>query len=57
MPYKKFRLSTAPNAPSLLKMCVIADADRALAIAGVMGGQQSEIGFASRNYIDPVRVV
>src|SRR5580658_1213956 len=29
-------------------MCVIADASRALAIAGVMGGSESEIGFSSR---------
>ena len=33
------------------EMCVIADADRALAIAGVMGGQESEISFASRNLL------
>jgi phenylalanyl-tRNA synthetase beta chain len=30
-------------------MCVIADASRAVAIAGVMGGSESEIGFSSRN--------
>lgn len=30
-------------------MCVIADASRAVAIGGVMGGAESEIGFASRN--------
>jgi phenylalanyl-tRNA synthetase beta chain len=32
-------------------MCVIADAARAVAIGGVMGGQDSEIGFASRNIL------
>jgi phenylalanyl-tRNA synthetase beta chain len=32
-------------------MCVIADASRAVAIAGVMGGAESEIGFASRNIL------
>ncbi|HTR47204.1 MAG TPA: phenylalanine--tRNA ligase subunit beta [Verrucomicrobiae bacterium] len=32
-------------------MCVIADASRAVAIAGVMGGAESEIGFASRNLL------
>ena len=32
-------------------MCVIADAARAVAIAGVMGGSESEIGFASRNIL------
>jgi phenylalanyl-tRNA synthetase beta chain len=43
-------------------MCVIADASRALGIAGVMGGAESEIGFASRNillesaWFDPVTV-
>jgi phenylalanyl-tRNA synthetase beta chain len=43
-------------------MCVIADASRALGIAGVMGGSESEIGFSSRNillesaWFDPVTV-
>ena len=43
-------------------MCVIADAARAVAIAGVMGGAESEIGFASRNillesaWFDPISV-
>ena len=43
-------------------MCVIADASRAVAIAGVMGGSESEIGFASRNillesaWFDPITV-
>lgn len=43
-------------------MCVIADAARAVAIGGVMGGADSEIGFSSRNillesaWFDPVSV-
>jgi phenylalanyl-tRNA synthetase beta chain len=43
-------------------MCVIADATRALGIGGVMGGADSEIGFASRNllieaaWFDPISV-
>jgi phenylalanyl-tRNA synthetase beta chain len=43
-------------------MCVIADASRAVAIAGVMGGSESEIGFSSRNILlesacfDPISV-
>ena len=44
------------------EMCVIADASRAVAIAGVMGGAESEIGFSSRNvllesaWFDPIAV-
>jgi phenylalanyl-tRNA synthetase beta chain len=43
-------------------MCVIADGARAVGVAGVMGGAESEIGFASRNllleaaWFDPVSV-
>ncbi|MGC2418018.1 MAG: phenylalanine--tRNA ligase subunit beta [Candidatus Acidiferrales bacterium] len=43
-------------------MCVIADASRVVAIAGVMGGAESEIGFSSRNiliesaWFDPISV-
>jgi phenylalanyl-tRNA synthetase beta chain len=43
-------------------MCVIADASHAVAIGGVMGGAESEIGFASRNLLiesacfDPISV-
>lgn len=33
------------------EMCVIADAARPVAIAGVMGGAVSEIGFATRNIL------
>jgi phenylalanyl-tRNA synthetase beta chain len=43
-------------------MCVIADGERAVGVAGVMGGAESEIGFASRNllleaaWFDPISV-
>ena len=43
-------------------MCVIADAARPVAIGGVMGGADSEIGFSSRNillesaWFDPISV-
>jgi phenylalanyl-tRNA synthetase beta chain len=43
-------------------MCVIADASHAVAIAGVMGGSDSEIGFSTRNiliesaWFDPISV-
>jgi phenylalanyl-tRNA synthetase beta chain len=33
------------------EMCVIADATRAVAIAGVMGGAESEVGASSRNIL------
>jgi len=44
------------------EMCVIADGARAVAIAGVMGGAESEIGFSSKNiliesaWFDPISV-
>jgi phenylalanyl-tRNA synthetase beta chain len=44
------------------EMCVIADAARAVAIAGVMGGAESEIGPATRNvllesaWFDPISI-
>jgi phenylalanyl-tRNA synthetase beta chain len=44
------------------EMCVIADASRAVAIAGMMGGADSEIRFASRNillesaWFDPISI-
>jgi phenylalanyl-tRNA synthetase beta chain len=43
-------------------MCVVADAARAVGIGGVMGGQDSEIGFASKNillesaWFDPISI-
>jgi phenylalanyl-tRNA synthetase beta chain len=43
-------------------MCVIADGAHAVGVAGVMGGAESEIGFASRNllleaaWFDPISV-
>jgi len=43
-------------------MCVIADPTRAIAVGGVMGGAESEIGFSSRNillesaWFDPISV-
>ena len=43
-------------------MCVIADAARAVAIGGIMGGAESEIGFATRNvllesaWFDPISI-
>ena len=43
-------------------MCVIADASRAVAIGGVMGGAETEIGFSSRNlliesaWFDPISI-
>ena len=44
------------------EMCVIADAAHAVAIGGVMGGAESEIGFATRNillesaWFDPISI-
>jgi phenylalanyl-tRNA synthetase beta chain len=43
-------------------MCVIADASHAVAIGGVMGGAESEIGFSTRNilfesaWFDPISI-
>jgi phenylalanyl-tRNA synthetase beta chain len=58
------KIKTLDNAERTLArdMCVIADASRAVAIAGVMGGAESEIGFASKNillesaWFDPISV-
>ena len=44
------------------EMCLIADASHAVAIGGIMGGAESEIGFATRNvllesaWFDPISV-
>src|SRR5271154_6899327 len=61
-PGEKIRtLDGAERAPAK-DMCVIADASRAVAIAGVMGGAESEIGFSSRNillesaWFDPISI-
>lgn len=58
------KLRTLDNVERTLTkdMCVIGDASRALGIGGVMGGADSEIGFASRNilleaaWFDPISV-
>ncbi|HWF38967.1 MAG TPA: phenylalanine--tRNA ligase subunit beta [Candidatus Acidoferrales bacterium] len=58
------KIRTLDNAERTLTkdMCVIADASRAVAIAGVMGGTESEIGFSTRNiliesaWFDPISV-
>jgi phenylalanyl-tRNA synthetase beta chain len=58
------KIRTLDDAERTLKpdMCVIADASRAVAIAGVMGGSESEIGFETRNiliesaWFDPISV-
>jgi phenylalanyl-tRNA synthetase beta chain len=58
------KIKTLDNAERTLakEMCVIADASRAVAIAGVMGGAESEIGLASRDillesaWFDPISV-
>jgi phenylalanyl-tRNA synthetase beta chain len=49
----KEKMKTLDGAERTLtsEMCVIADADRPVAIAGVMGGEESEISFASRNLL------
>ncbi|HXN65670.1 MAG TPA: phenylalanine--tRNA ligase subunit beta [Candidatus Acidoferrales bacterium] len=49
----KEKLKTLDGAERILVpgVCVIADVDRAQAIGGVMGGQESEIDFASRNLL------
>ncbi len=44
------------------EMCLIADASRAVAIGGVMGGAETEIGFSSKNillesaWFDPISI-
>jgi len=59
---EKFRTLDGVERTLAKDMCVIADAARAVAIAGVMGGAESEIGFSSRNiliesaWFDPISV-
>ena len=61
-PGEKMRTLDGAERTLTKDMCVIADASRAVAIAGVMGGAESEIGFASRNillesaWFDPISV-
>jgi phenylalanyl-tRNA synthetase beta chain len=61
-PGEKLRTLDGAERALTKDMCVIADASRALGIAGVMGGAESEIGFASRNilleaaWFDPISV-
>jgi phenylalanyl-tRNA synthetase beta chain len=44
------------------EMCVVADAEHAVSVGGIMGGAESEIGFATRNiliecaWFDPISV-
>jgi phenylalanyl-tRNA synthetase beta chain len=61
-PGEKIRTLDGAERTLAKDMCVIADASRAVAIAGVMGGAESEIGFGSRNiliesaWFDPISV-
>ncbi|MGH9717501.1 MAG: phenylalanine--tRNA ligase subunit beta [Candidatus Acidiferrales bacterium] len=50
-PGEKIRTLDGAERTLAKEMCVIADASRAVAIAGVMGGAESEIGFSSRNIL------
>ena len=62
LPGEKIRTLDGVERSLAKDMCVIADAARAVAIGGVMGGAESEIGFASRNlliesaWFDPISV-
>jgi phenylalanyl-tRNA synthetase beta chain len=61
-PGEKIRTLDGAERALAKDMCVIADASRAVANAGVMGGAESEIGFASRSillesaWFDPISV-
>ncbi len=61
-PGEKIRTLDGAERTLTKDMCVIADASRAIAIAGVMGGSESEIGFSSRNillesaWFDPISI-
>jgi phenylalanyl-tRNA synthetase beta chain len=50
-PGEKMRTLDGVERTLAKEMCVIADAARAVAIAGVMGGADSEIGASSRNIL------
>ena len=59
---EKMRTLDGIERPLSPEMCVIADAARAVAIGGVMGGAESEIGPATRNvllesaWFDPISI-
>ncbi|HVB55336.1 MAG TPA: phenylalanine--tRNA ligase subunit beta [Candidatus Acidoferrales bacterium] len=61
-PGEKIRTLDGAERALTKDMCVIADASRAVAIAGVMGGSESEISVSSRNillesaWFDPVSI-
>lgn len=61
-PGEKIRTLDGAERTLAKEMCVIADATRAIAIGGVMGGADSEIGFSSRTillesaWFDPISV-
>src|ERR1700728_1108269 len=48
---EKMRTLDGTERPLTKDICVIADGARAVGIAGVMGGAESAIGFASRNLL------
>lgn len=50
-PGEKMRTLDGVDRTLTKDMCVIADASHAVAVGGVMGGAESEIGFASRNLL------
>lgn len=61
-PGEKIRTLDGAERTLAKEMCVIADASHSVAIAGVMGGAESEIGFSTRNiliesaWFDPISV-
>src|SRR5690242_14027086 len=61
-PGEKIRTLDGAERTLAKEMCIIGDAARAVAIAAVMGGAKSEIGFARRNillesaWFDPISV-
>ena len=61
-PGEKIRTLDGTERTLTKEMCVIADATKAVAIAGVMGGAESEIGLTTRNiliesaWFDPISV-
>jgi phenylalanyl-tRNA synthetase beta chain len=61
-PGEKMRTLDGIERTLMKEMCVIADAEHSVAIGGVMGGAESEIGFATRNiliesaWFDPISI-